>query len=181
MSRDKIQNQEWGGEGQESAQGQESQTRQEGVEREKAFKALWMPSAIWEKKLMRGIVWTQTSLPLPGHPLLQFLPIQLLHLSLGPQNVSSFKFPSPDCDEDRDILLEQKVLKEVGSFTRIGNIFQKWTGIHTQKKGLGTAVGINRRDSDDSRSLRTQPLIAMRDQSHQLINLLWKRNNWQFW
>lgn len=131
-----------------------------------------MLSAIWEKKLMRGAVWTQTSLPLPGHPLLQFLPIQLLHLSLGPQSVSSFTFPSPDCKEGRDILLKQKVLKEVGNFTRTDNRFKKRTGIHTQKKGLGTAVGINRRDSDDSRSLRTQPLIAVRDQSHQLINLL---------
>lgn len=43
------------------------------------------------------------------------------------------------------------------------------------KEGLGVEVGINGTEASNSRSLRAQSLITVRDQSHQLIHLLYKR------
>lgn len=51
--------------------------------------------------------------------------------SPGPQNISSFQFPSPDSDGGRTFLLEQTVLKETGNLPELIKIFKKLTGTHT--------------------------------------------------
>ena len=156
------------GEGQESAKSQEPQPRQV----KKPFKPIHMLCPIWEEKLTRGAVWTETSLPRPGHPLLQFLPIQSLHLALKMLLTSSFLPQSVIGGRGQRHLAWANSIKGSGEFTRTDKGFKKLTGIHTPKKGLGTVAGVNRREAGDLRSLRTQSLITVWDQSHQLIYLL---------
>lgn len=75
--------------------------------------------------MRRGAAWTETFPNLPGyHPILQCLPSNSIP-SFGPQNISSFKFPSPDSDRGKETLLEQIVLKEIEELTRTDKSFQK--------------------------------------------------------